>query len=434
MFSIRHLLTAGCLSAIARSVPSVLAQGHAGHDMTGMGAPLGISMDRMGSGTTWIPDAVSLPGRHLQAGSWEVMLHGFGFAQYNSQSGPRGDSQFALLNWGMLMVTRNVAGGRFQARTMLSIDPATIGGRGYPLLLQSGESYKGELLHDRQHPHDLWKELAVLYERAVGERIGVSFYAAPSGEPALGPVAFMHRPSAMDNPFAPLGHHWQDATHISFGVLTAGLFGRTWKLEGSWFNGREPDDRRWNFDQLKLDSYSARLTLNPNAHWSLTAGYGHLESPEAHAPGESQRRVTASVLHGTRLGKAGQWASAVVWGANQPEGARMTHALTGESEAILDRANTVFGRVQYVQKSAESLVLDTPQFGFASDKIFAVASVSAGYIRELVKVRGVTFGLGAMGTLNRVPAELRAAYGSRTPVGGAVFLRLRPGFAPVPPM
>ncbi len=436
MFSTRCIFALACCFAGAPGIPSVLAQEHAGHDTTSRskrsaGAPLGISMDRMGSGTTWIPDAISLPGRHLQAGSWEVMLHGFGFAEYNTQSGPRGDSQLEFLNWGMLMVTRTVAGGRFQARTMLSLDPATVGGRGYPLLLQSGESFRGELLHDRQHPHDLWKELAVLYERPVSDRIGVSLYAAPSGEPALGPVAFMHRPSAMDNPFAPLGHHWQDATHISFGVLTAGLFGRRWKLEGSWFNGREPDDRRWNFDKLKLDSYSARLTLNPNEHWSLAAGYGYLKSPEAHAPDESLRRVTASVLHGGALGKEGQWSSALVWGANQLEGSsRLAHAVLAEAEAILNHSNTVFGRVEFVQKSAENLALDTPEFGFASAHRFGVGSVSAGYILELVKLRGITLGLGAMGTLNRVPAELEGAYDSRTPMGGAVFLRLRPVFAP----
>lgn len=436
MFSIRRILTMACLLACARGVPSVLAQGHPIHDtmpkgqkpklMDG-GAPFGISMDRMGSGTTWIPDAVSLPSRHLRTGSWDIMLHGFGFAQYDTQSGPRGDSQIGSLNWGMVMVSRTLAGGRFQARTMLSLDPGTVSRRGYPLLLQSGESFEGERLHDRQHPHDFWMELGVLYERPVTPSIGISLYAAPSGEPALGPVAFMHRPSAMDNLFAPLSHHWQDATHISFGVLTAGLFGRSWKLEGSWFNGREPDDRRWNFDKLRLDSYSGRLTVNPSRHWSLSAGYGYLKSPEALAPDQSMRRVTASVLHGTPLGKGGQWASAVVWGANKQEGSsRLTHALLAETEAILDHSNTVFGRVEYVQKNAEELVLDTPQFGFASGHRFDVASLSAGYIRELVKLHGVTLGVGAMGTLNRVPAELQGAYGSRTPVGGAVFLRLRP--------
>src|SRR5436190_19099935 len=189
-----------------------------------MGEPLGIPMDRMGSGTTWIPDAVSMPSQHYSAGRWDFMLHGFVFVQENKQSGARGTSQFGSLNWGMFMASHELAGGRFQARTMLSLDPATVTDRGYPLLAQSGEAFGGEALHDRQHPHDFLMELGALYERPISKSIGLSLYAAPSGEPALGPVAFMHRPSAMDVPTAPLSHHWQDATHISFGVITAGVF------------------------------------------------------------------------------------------------------------------------------------------------------------------------------------------------------------------
>src|SRR5688572_19638514 len=234
-------------------------------------SPLGVSMDRLGSGTTWIPDAVTVPSARFMTGGWDLMLHGFIFGQYNKQGGPRGDAQFGSLNWGMFMASREVAGGRFQARTMLSLDPATVTARGYPLLLQSGEAHEGEAIRDRQHPHDFWMELGVMYERPVSENLALSFYAAPSGEPALGPAAFMHRPSAMDNPFAPLGHHWQDATHISFGVLTAGVFGRTWKLEGSIFNGREPNEERWDFDEINLDSYSGRLTVNPDSNSSKTA-------------------------------------------------------------------------------------------------------------------------------------------------------------------
>ncbi|HUC41587.1 MAG TPA: hypothetical protein VMR92_12170, partial [Gemmatimonadales bacterium] len=238
--------------------------------------PLGISMERMGSGTSWIPDAVPRPARHVMAGSWLVMLHGFAFVQYDKQGGPRGDDQFGSLNWAMLMASRDLLGGRFQARTMLSLDPATVTNRGYPLLLQSGETYQGQPLVDRQHPHDFWMELAVMYERALSRNIGVSAYVAPSGEPALGPVAFMHRPSAMDNPIAPLGHHWQDATHISFGVLTAGVFGHHWKLEGSVFNGREPDEERWGFDRIRLDSYSGRFSVHLDSNWTASVGYGHL--------------------------------------------------------------------------------------------------------------------------------------------------------------
>src|SRR6266566_439311 len=307
--------------------------------------PVGVSMDRMGSGTTWIPDAVTLPSRRRMFGNWMVMAHGFVFAQYDKQSGERGDDQFGSLNWGMLMATRDFAGGRFQARTMLSLDPLTVTNRGYPLLVQTGETYKGQPLHDRQHPHDFWMELGALYQREINKGLAWSIYAAPSGEPALGPVAFMHRPSAMDNPAAPLTHHWQDATHVSFGVITGGLYSRKWQLESSVFNGLEPDDNRWNFDRIKLDSYSGRLTLNPTIHWSVAAGYGYLNSPEQLNPDESMHRVTASAMHGARLGTDGQWASAFVWGANKHSTVSgWSNGFLMESEAIFDKYTTLFGR------------------------------------------------------------------------------------------
>jgi hypothetical protein len=389
--------------------------------------PLGVSMDRMGSGTTWIPDAVRLPSYHSMAGGWDLMLHGFVFGQYDKQGGPRGDEQFGSLNWGMFMASRELAGGRFQVRTMLSLDPATVTEKGYPLLLQSGESFGGQPLVDRQHPHDFWMELGAMYERAITKNVGFMLYGAPSGEPALGPVAFMHRPSAMDNPFAPLSHHWQDATHVSFGVATAGLFTNKWRLEGSIFNGREPDEHRWNFDPIKFDSYSGRLTFNPDSSWSFTGGYGWMKSPEILAPGEGLHRITASALHGVRRGDDGQISTAVIWGANAHHG-EWSHSFLVESEAVLDRANTLLMRAEYVQKNAEDLVLDAAPYNLASELRLNIGTLSAGYIRELVRLGGTTIGLGGMGTINFVPSTIESIYGSRTPVGGVVFLRLRPQF------
>jgi hypothetical protein len=407
-------------------------QPHSADDM--MVGPAGVSMERMGSGTTWIPDAVILPSRNRMLHQWMIMTHGFVFAQYDHQSGERGDDQFGSLNWIMLMATRDVGGGRFQARTMLSLDPWTVSNRGYPLLLQTGETYNREPLHDRQHPHDFWMELAALYQREINKGLAWSIYAAPSGEPALSPVAFMHRPSAMDNPAAPLNHHWQDATHVSFGVLTGGIFSRRWQLEGSVFNGREPDEKRWNFDPIKLDSYSGRLTVNPTANWSLAAGYGYLKSPESLNPDESMHRITASVLHGTRLGADGQWASAFIWGANKHAGEPSTNGFLAESEGVLDKRNTVFGRTELVQKSAEDLVVDIPVVtrngtvlpGFPPSRRFNVSSLQLGYIREVGRAHWATIGIGASGTLNFVPASLEPYYGSRNPIGTFIFLRLRP--------
>jgi hypothetical protein len=402
---------------------SSMAMADTGGAMRMMSEPLGISMARMGSGTTWIPDAVSLPSLQFMAKNWELMLHGFLFGQGNKQQGPRGDDQAGSLNWGMFMASHEFAGGQFQARTMLSLDPATVGPHGYPLLLQTGESYRGQPLHDRQHPHDFFMEFGVLYDRAMTKSLAYELYLAPSGEPALGPVAFMHRPSGMDNPLAPIGHHWQDATHISFGVLTAGLYTRQWKLEGSVFNGREPNDHRWDFDPIRLDSYSGRLTVNPDSSWSFTAGYGYLKSPEELHANESEHRVVASALEGTGIGNDGQWASALVWGANRfSNSSTWSNAVLIESEAILDKWNTIFGRAEYAQKSAEDLVLPS----LPASQLFTVSNVSVGYIREVARGHGATFGVGVQGIINFVPATIESFYGSRTPLGGLIFVRLRP--------
>ena len=386
--------------------------------------PLGVTMDRMGSGTTWVPDAAPIPARRTSLGDWDITGHGFVFVQEDHQFGARGGNQFGSLNWGMLMASHELAGGRFQARTMLSLDALTVTPRGYPLLLQSGESYHGQPLHDRQHPHDFFMELGVLYERAMTKSLGVSLYAAPSGEPALGPVAFMHRPSAMDIPTAPIGHHWQDATHITFGVVSAGIFTHTLKIEASTFNGREPDEDRWDIDPIRLDSYSGRITFNPTSEWSFTTGYGFIHSPEAMHPDESLHRVTASALHGTRLGSEGQWTTALIWGVNRMAGQSAAHSGLLESELVFDSRNTIMGRAEFVQKSAEDLSLDS--VGGPNASTFGVTALSLGYIRELSTWRGATMGLGGMGTVNFVPQQLRQSYGSRTPAALMVFLRVRP--------
>jgi hypothetical protein len=385
-------------------------------------------MTRMGSGTAWLPDASAMRAWHLIAGSWMLMLHGDAFLQYDYQDGPRGADQLGSISWGMLMAMRQLGGGTLHLHGMVSAEPLTIGAGGYPLLLQSGETFEGEPLHDRQHPHDLFMELSALYERAISRRLGVMLYTAPVGEPGIGPVAYMHRPSALNDPFAPLAHHWTDATHITYGVLTAGVFTKHVKLEGTLFNGREPDEDRYDFDFDALDSYGVRLSANPTAHWALSGSYGYLKEPEALHPDENQHRLGASILHTVRLGLQGEWASALVYGANkhvEPSGVNgpWEHSLMAESNLQLDASNSVFGRVEYVRKSGEELSLP----GSLSAEEFDIGNLSLGYIREFAGYRGATFGLGARGAINLIPEALEAEYGSRTPVGVAVFFRVRPG-------
>ncbi|HET7469132.1 MAG TPA: hypothetical protein VFJ81_05625, partial [Gemmatimonadales bacterium] len=282
-------------------------------------------------------------------------------------------------------------------------------------------------LRDRQHPHDLFMELSARYEVPVATDLGVSIFAAPVGEPAIGPVAYMHRPSAQNDPFAPLGHHWQDATHITFGVITAGIFTRAVQLEGTLFQGREPDDDRYDFDFGALDSYGTRLTLNPAPNWSLATSYGYLKSPEALHPDENQHRLGASVLYTRPIGRGGDWASALVYGANQHtvqggHAGPFQHSILFETNLQLDGRNSLFGRAEWVEKSAEELVVS----GVDPEKRYNVGALVVGYVRELGEYAGASLGLGVRGSLDLVPASLEPTYGSRTPAGVAVYLRLRP--------
>ena len=377
--------------------------------------PLGISHARMGSGTTWVPDVTPMRAIHSVWRDWSLMVHGVAFLQYNRQSTPRGDDQIGLIDWEMVMAMRRVGAGLLHLHVMTSLEPLTLGAEGYPLLLQTGEVFEGRPLVDRQHPHDLVMELAAMYEQPVSRALAAGVYAGLAGEPAMGPVAFMHRASAQSDPLAPLGHHWQDATHITYGVVTASLFSRVWKLEGSWFNGREPDEQRWDLDLRPLDSWASRLTLNPSPRLSLSGWYGFLKSPEELTPDESTRRYGASMLFAAP-GAAG-WSGLLLWGAND-HGHGPEHSFVAESDVQI-RGHSLFGRYEFVRKSAEDLLV-------AGDEEFPIHSLVAGYARDFVSSSYASLGAGLRVSVNFIPASLAESYATRQPTGFAVYLRVRP--------
>jgi hypothetical protein len=373
----------------------------------------------MGSGTAWLPDAARMPAYHASLGRWTLMVHGSVFLQYDRQLGTRADDQLGSVNWVMVMAARPAAGGMLRLRTMVSAEPWTLTARGYPELLQVAEPYRGGLLTDRQHPHELISELSVTYEHTVGSMVAGSLYAAPVGEPALGPVSYPHRPSAVYDPVAALGHHTQDFTHTSFGVVTVGAFTRALRFEASAFNGAHPDDVRTNFDPVRLDSYSARVSCNPAWQWSVAAWFGHVAATGgSHAHGALDR-FGASVLH-----SRGAWSTTFIYGADLPTGAgHPLNTLLLESTLELDGVNTVYGRAEYVRRAAADLAL----VGSVSREV-DIGAVSLGYERGLWRTPRVAVGLGARGTLNLVPEELRLFYGSRTPVGLMAYVQVRPTF------
>ncbi|MGH7944120.1 MAG: hypothetical protein ACREH8_21150 [Opitutaceae bacterium] len=397
--------------------------GHAGMNMPmGQGHQMNMSFGplsdvREASGTAWQPADTPMHAHHSILGEWQLMTHYNAFLAYDNQSGPRGDDQFNSINWLMLMARRRSAENELMLRGMFSLEPWTTTAKGYPLLFQSGEAYHGQPLIDRQHPHDFFMELSGRYRRLVNPDTVLSLYVAPAGEPALGPAAFPHRMSAMDNPAAPISHHWLDSTHISFGVLTAGVAQTTWQLEGSWFNGREPDEDRWGIDLTRLDSYAGRFTWNPTPAWSAQVSVGYLESPEELHPEDDLWRTTASVMHLKKLGGENHIATTFAWGRNDTHGTK-TDAVSLES-AWMSGSMSVFLRAEYVGKTGDELDL-TPH-----DRRFGLKQVSLGATRELVRERPWQLALGGAATYTFKSKSLDAIYG-KNPVGFWIFLRLRP--------
>ena len=403
--TIRPLLAAGLLTFV-----SLRAQD----------APiLDLPMSREPSGTAWQPDAVGHHGFHDMEGDWMFMGHGSLFAVQDRQAAPAGDAAFGI-GWVMGMARRDWERDRLEFRVMLSPEPFTVPRRGYPLLLQNGETYGGQPLHDAQHPHDLFMEVSASWTHALTDHLASELYAAPSGEPALGPVAFPHRGSAAFDPMAALGHHWVDSTHVSFGVVTGALFTERWKLEVSRFNGREPDEVRTNFDLASLDSTAARLSFNPDERWSFQASYGRLASPEALEPGVPETRATASASYAGECGEG-----KLLWTAGA---GRNRHPDEAASDAVFGEATwdfgsqAFFGRLEWTQKTGKDLALGDPAL---TERVFPVGALSLGYQRTLRGLGPFRLGLGGRFTMNEVPADLAAArYGTRHPLGMVVYLRL----------
>jgi hypothetical protein len=299
---------------------------------------------------------------------------------------------------------------------MVSADPL-MGKRGYPLLLQTGESANGAPLVDRQHPHDLFMELSASYRHPLSEKSSLFVYAGLPGEPALGPPAFMHRFSGEDNPEAPISHHWLDSTHITFGVVTLGYVYDRLKLEGSVFRGREPDENRYDIETGSLDSASLRLSYNPTRDWALQASRGHLKSPEALHPEDDIDRTTASAIFHHAFGGASMQTT-LAWGRNSPSHGETTDALLLESALRISRSHTFFARAERAQK--DELF---PEGDARAGERFRVGKLSVGYIYDLPRESRVRIGIGGLVSRYRIPDELSAAYGN--PTSFLLFARLK---------
>lgn len=378
------------------------------------------------SGTSAEPNSVPAPMAMGMKGQWMLMFHANAFVLDTQQSSPRGGDKFFSTNWFMPMAQRSLGPGQLTVRAMFSLEPATITDRRYPLLFQQGETAYELPIADGQHPHDFVMELAGLYDLQISENNLLTLYAAPVGDPALGPTAYPHRASALENPVGTLGHHQEDSTHIANDVITVGFTHRILRLEMSGFHGREPDEFRWNVDQGKIDSWSSRLTVQPGQNWSGQISYGRIASPEALFPSEDQARTTASLMYNKPL-QHGNWVSSAIWGRTRSlEDSAKENSYLFESTVNFRAKNYAWIRLENAGRSNELVIGEHPlPPGFQEQPLTHVQAYTVGYEREVRWLPGISSAIGAQVTTYGVGEPLKPIYGSN-PVGLSVFLRLRP--------
>jgi hypothetical protein len=415
------------LSLAQESGHTVAGHDGSSHDMQSMPgmdmstpAPDWMPPIHAGSGTAWEP--ASTPG-HLwmtSSGGWDLMAHGVVFLTYNHQGGPRGAGKAESVNWLMFMEQHKLGKGTLLFREMFSAESLTSPHPGFPQIFQTGETYHGAPLVDHQHPHNVFAELSAYYSLPIAKSVSWELYGGPSAEPALGPVVYMHRASASDLPAAPLSHHLQDSTHTSFGVVTTGVVVSRFKVEGSVFNGREPNEERWSIQLAALDSWSARASVALSRNWVAQYSAGKLIHPEALEPG-NEKRQSASLEYNRPL-REGNWATSVVWGRKRKEEtATILNSYLVESTVNFLRRNYAYSRLELVDK--DELF---PQA--AVHPAYRIGGYTFGGVRDLLQRRGWQLGLGADVTFYSKPAVLDSAYGAN-PVSFRVFLRVRPSLS-----
>jgi hypothetical protein len=397
-----------------------------------MGGPAASITDNIlrhtGSGTSLEP-ASSVPSMlmKMSGADWMLMLHGEAFVVAQQQTGPRAHDKVFSANWVMPMEQRSFESGQLTLRAMLSLEPATISGRYYPELFQQGETAFGKPIADGQHPHNLFMEIAAIYDRKLGDRALLNVYAAPVGDPALGPEAYPHRASAGEDPLAPLSHHLQDSTHIAWDVLTGGVAMNVghagMRLESSGFHGREPDENRWHIEVGPLDSWAARLTVSAGPDLVGQYSLGRLHSPESIHPDEDVLRQTASLSYHHAFGSAVLNAIAV-WGRNHTiASAEKANGYLAEATLSLDRKQSLWTRIEDADRTTDLLGAASPP---TESVVGRVQAYTGGYAHRIAHSATGSAELGAQFTGYRSPTPLAPIYGS-DPWGVAVLLKFQLG-------
>jgi hypothetical protein len=370
------------------------------------------------SGTSLNPLAWPMPMLMLRKASWSLDYMGQAYLVDTQQSGPHGGDKLYSTNWGMASAQHALGPGQVMFDAMLSLEPATVTNRSYPLLFQTGETAYGRPLIDAQHPHDFVMGLGAHYVLPLGEHTLLHFYYAAIGDPALGPVAFPHRASAQELPQATLGHHWEDSTHIASNVATVGVKYRWIRLEASGFHGGEPNENRWNMDWGAMDSYSGRVSVSPFRNWTAQFSSSRLTRPEVLEPVDVMR-TTASIQYTRVRGSGEAWATSAIWGRNRKTESQ--HAARDTNAWLLE---TVFPATEKDFVTGRFEIADNDELFPDQHDAFRVKAITGGYTRDLANKSNLQTGVGANVTRYIVPSAIQPAYGDH-PWGVSIYLRVR---------
>ncbi len=369
--------------------------------------------------------AQEMPEHHhenLPPAGWTWTTDANVFVGYNYQQRQFLDySAWESQNWCMVEGTRPIAGGQLTVQGMLSLERFTLGRQGSPQLFQTGESYNQIPLVNYQHPHDLIMGLGATYRVRHG-RFGYLVGADLVGSPTLGPAPFMHRASARDNPQIPVTHHFLDSTHITPGVVRAGVEIGPLTVESSVFRGAEPNENRLDLERPGLDSWAVRAQY-ARGPWRAQVSGGHMRQPEWFEPYDMSR-ITASIAFDGAV-RSRPASLTLAWGGN-----REFNGFNGDANGYLleadvraTSASTVYGRVEVADKELFGLGPHPKEFAHPH-AFFKVSVATVGYIRELPIPRAGRIGLGADATFYRMPELLTQFWkGSHS---YHVFLRWRP--------
>jgi hypothetical protein len=357
------------------------------------------------------------PHQHdAPASTWTWSAEGAAFIGYNYQYRKFTDfDEFESQNWLMATAGRKFSNqSQLQLIGMFSFEPFTLRDIGSPQVFQTGETFNGAPLIDYQHPHDLMMNLGGEFTQPAGATaITLSAYAV--GPAPLGPPVFMHRPSAIDNPQAPLSHHNLDSTHVTPGVLSVGIERSGFKIEAGAFHGQEPDEDRLDLDTAALDSWSVRGSWS-GGPWQVQVSGGHLKTPERKSPYDESKLTASATYFKGDADRSLAWTAA--FGQNRD--------VFGNLEAYLFEAarhsgkNVIYLRTENVDKD----ILDA---GFHpigikhTHRQSNVSAFTAGFLRNVVSRSFGNFGIGGDITGYLVPDNLEESYGS--PVSYHVYLR-----------